>query len=383
MVEQGSDFINGRGSNGRQDLVSHVLRYELYRHRDISERLGQFLHLDSDPEAFNRSTWDILYYLMQCYLQNFIPTVTDIYLSTNLSKGTAISGLAELERRGAVGKARDNKDGRRRLITVSDEVAALLEDFVTECGERLAPSIDVSNFGRASDAKVSGTSDDPMINLLRQLSRELRTSLTAILGFSDMIADETLGPVQPAGYSEYARDIRSAASHLLHAMNDLVDTTLAEHGVELELSGRSPVDIQELVDTVCRSVSKEAEKRGVRLRRQWGKINGTVVGDRGRLTQAMRKLVEGAASSALRDHIIDVETNMDARGNAHIRVITPESPFVPSDADLERPFGAPDGGALLRALPLIEAIAQAHGGTLSQEQLSPTQHAISVRLPTA
>ena len=74
---------NGRTINDvneRKRIVDHVLRYELYRHRDITERLSTLLGVDRDPDAFNRSTWDILYFLMQCNLQAEIPNVTDIYL---------------------------------------------------------------------------------------------------------------------------------------------------------------------------------------------------------------------------------------------------------------------------------------------------------------
>ena len=123
----------------RKRVVGHVLKYELYRHRDISDRLTDLLDIKDQPDAFNRSTWDILFYLMQCHLQEMVPSVTDIYLSTNLSKGTAITGLAELERRNAVRKVRDQMDGRRRRIDISKRVAELLEHFVAECGARLFP----------------------------------------------------------------------------------------------------------------------------------------------------------------------------------------------------------------------------------------------------
>ena len=56
---------------------------------------------------------------MQSHLQNIVPSVTDIYLATSLSKGTAITGLAELELRHAISKVRDHSDGRRRRIDIS------------------------------------------------------------------------------------------------------------------------------------------------------------------------------------------------------------------------------------------------------------------------
>ena len=52
----------------RKRVLEHIVRYELYRHRDISERLSDLLSVDKQPDAFNRSTWDILYFLIQSYL---------------------------------------------------------------------------------------------------------------------------------------------------------------------------------------------------------------------------------------------------------------------------------------------------------------------------
>lgn len=246
----------------RRRIVEHVLRYELYRHRDISERLKDLLSIDDDPDAFNRSTWDILFFLMQSYLQETIPSVTDIYLATGLSKGTAITGLAELEKRNAVGKVRDHTDGRRRRISISDSVVQELEAFIVECGDRLGQSYKSSDPVQELQKVSSAEQQEPLVGLLNQLSYELRTPLTAIVGFSEMIANETLGSVHPAGYAEYARDIRHAASHLLDAMNNLVDTTLAEYGVNIPLGTLNQVDVEEIVDSTCRSVAVIADRRG-------------------------------------------------------------------------------------------------------------------------
>jgi hypothetical protein len=35
-------------------VVDYVLRYDLYRHRDVSERLSNALKVEEHPDAFNR-----------------------------------------------------------------------------------------------------------------------------------------------------------------------------------------------------------------------------------------------------------------------------------------------------------------------------------------
>lgn len=52
---------------------------------------------------------------------------------------------------------------------------------------------------------------------LANMSDELRTPLNAIIGFSDIIRDETFGPVGNAKYAEYITDINSAGEPCSHS----------------------------------------------------------------------------------------------------------------------------------------------------------------------
>lgn len=364
----------------RLRVVGHVLRYELYRHRDITERLSTLLKVEEDPDSFNRSTWDILYFLMQCYLQGTTPNVTDIYLATGISKGTAITGLAELERRGAISKARDGADGRRRRIDISDEVAAALETFVAECGDRLGHPLAVPFDATAPRGEV--VEGEPLIALLNRLSHELRTPLTAIVGFSEMIANETLGPVHPVGYAEYARDIRRAASHLLDSLNELVDTTLADRGVSIPLGVMSNVDLEDEVDQACRATAGLAERRGIVLRRKWSASKGRIVGDKDRLTQAIRKLIAAVVATAGKNQAVDVETAFDPKSGMTIRLISPEPPKVSKTPNAGKAtIGSPAPATVATVLPLVRAIAEAHGGKVELRQEGARRFVTVLRLP--
>lgn len=387
MAEQRENAKTINDVSERKRVVDHVLRYELYRHRDITERLSVLLGVDQNPDAFNRSTWDILYFLMQCHLQSETPNVTDIYLAAGLSKGTAITGLGELERRGAISKVQDREDARRRRIDISDAVAAELEAFVTECGERLGQPYEAPYGSFDSAAAGNGTREDfqpgqePLIDLLNQLSHQLRTPLTAIVGFSEMIADETLGAIQPVGYLEYARDIRHAASHLLDAMNNLVDTTLAEYGVNIPLGPLMQLDIEEIVDASCRGAAQMADRRGVILRRKWSSSKGRIVGDQERLTQCVRRLVEATVASTGRGQTIDVETSFEPGSGLTLSVISPTKPLPAVRPEPQTPIGTPDRNGLTHGLPLIRAIVQAHGGHLENLEEGPRRYVTRIVLP--
>ena len=85
---------------------------------------------------------------------------------------------------------------------------------------------------------------------LANMSHELRTPLNGIIGFSQMMYDEKLGPVSPP-HKEYLGDILTSAQHLLRLINDVLDLAKVEAGkmefhpepIELDLIVRETCDI--------------------------------------------------------------------------------------------------------------------------------------------
>ncbi len=361
----------------RRRAIEHILRYELYRHRDIASRLSEFLKISERPEGVNRSTWDILFYLMQCYLEGTTPNVTDIYVSTGISKGTAITGIGELELRGAISKAKDASDGRRRRLELSDAVTDILESFVVSTASRITQptglSADNNWPGVPSTAQA-----DPLIGLLNRLSHELRTPLTAIVGFAEMIADQSLGPVHPAGYAEYARDIRRAAQALLESLNEHVDSTLAERNHRIPLGELRSVDFENVVDSACRATAPLANRRDVTLRRQWGAAARETIGDVDRLAQAVRKMLEVAIRAADPTQTIDVSTTSDPKAGLILRLTVP---VALSNGPGRATLSVPKRGPLIEALALARGIFEAHGGRIFSDGDDPRRQMLTAVLP--
>ncbi len=65
---------------------------------------------------------------------------------------------------------------------------------------------------------------------LATMSHELRTPLNAILGFSEVMANEVMGPLNNDYYKEYARDIHASGDHLLQLINEILDLSRVEAG---------------------------------------------------------------------------------------------------------------------------------------------------------
>src|SRR3546814_11645117 len=62
------------------------------------------------------------------------------------------------------------------------------------------------------------------------MSHELRTPLNAVIGFSEIMESELLGPLGSAQYKSYAADIHESAQHLLTLINDILDVAKIEAG---------------------------------------------------------------------------------------------------------------------------------------------------------
>lgn len=68
---------------------------------------------------------------------------------------------------------------------------------------------------------------------LANMSHELRTPLNAVIGFSELIKLELLGPVGTPAYKGYAGDIMQSGHHLLALISDLLDLSKIEAGRRL------------------------------------------------------------------------------------------------------------------------------------------------------
>ena len=69
---------------------------------------------------------------------------------------------------------------------------------------------------------------------LARMSHELRTPMNAIMGFTDLLAEEAEGPLGES-YLDYVLHIREGGQHLLALINDVLDLSKIEAG-RLELS---------------------------------------------------------------------------------------------------------------------------------------------------
>lgn len=94
-------------------------------------------------------------------------------------------------------------------------------------------------------------------------SHELRMPLNAIIGFSDTVWNEALGPLGNARYLEYIHDISHAGNHLLHLINDILDLSKIETG--RSMLREEVVRLSYAIDSCTRIMKHRAEAKGIAL----------------------------------------------------------------------------------------------------------------------
>ena len=223
-------------------------------------------------------------------------------------------------------------------------------------------------------------------DFLATMSHELRTPLNAVIGLSDLIKDETFGPVGSPKYSEYAVDINEAGLHLLALVNDILALSKVESGVE-EIHEESIV-VADTIQAVLRQVRKHAERGGLRLDLDLPDAPPLLRADRRKLTQILTNLLSNAVKFTDPGGKVVLKVWCRSGSGYVIQVIDtgigiasediPKalSQFGQVDSNLNRRY---EGTGL--GLPLTKALIEMHGGYLDLQSELGSGTTVTVRFP--
>jgi signal transduction histidine kinase len=123
------------------------------------------------------------------------------------------------------------------------------------------------------------------------MSHELRTPLNAVIGFSELLLGQGVGPLTEK-QSRYLGHIQESGKHLLDLINDILDVSRVEAG-KIELA-RQPLPLDEAVEASLALARPQAEKAGVTLNSEIPPDLPPVPADRVRLRQILFNLMSNA-----------------------------------------------------------------------------------------
>ncbi|HWW60253.1 MAG TPA: ATP-binding protein, partial [Thermoanaerobaculia bacterium] len=175
---------------------------------------------------------------------------------------------------------------------------------------------------------------------LASMSHELRTPLNAIIGFSAILIETTRGLIPPRLF-KFLENIRTAGSHLLELINDILDLAKIESG-KLEIRAET-FDLRETVATVERVIKGMAAERSVSIVTKIDDAIGSVHLDEGRLKQMLLNVLSNAVKFSPRGgfvylNVSTVDATTSPLACETIRVdVTDRGPGIPPN-ELPRIF---------------------------------------------
>ncbi len=126
---------------------------------------------------------------------------------------------------------------------------------------------------------------------LANISHELRTPLNSIIGFSEVLQDQTFGPLNER-QMRYINHVLTSARHLLDLINDILDLSKIEAG-RMELH-YEPFLLRGAIEEVLTVVTPLAEHKSLELSLVLDEAPERLVADRLRFKQVLYNLLSNA-----------------------------------------------------------------------------------------
>ena len=217
------------------------------------------------------------------------------------------------------------------------------------------------------------------------ISHDLRTPLTSITGYVELLRDEETGPLNDEQRS-FLEVVARNADRLLHLVSDLLLVARLETG-RLELE-RDELDLADVAAQAVESAGPRAEAKGLTL--SFARDGATrVLGEPGRLAQLLDNLVSNAIKFTPEGGRVSVLVS--AANDAVLLEVSDSGIGIPDEERahlFERFFRA--SGAVARQIPgtglglyISKAIAEAHDGTIHAESAAELGTTFRVTLPAA
>ncbi len=106
----------------------------------------------------------------------------------------------------------------------------------------------------ADDDKMdNGNAHAAYLDLVRTLSHDVRTPLSTIIGFADIMTSEMMGPLGHPSYLEYAEDICKASRSILDTLNDIADTARFKQYTSAQSDFRHLIELAPDLICMCRN----------------------------------------------------------------------------------------------------------------------------------
>ncbi|MEQ8356519.1 MAG: CHASE2 domain-containing protein [Kiloniellaceae bacterium] len=234
--------------------------------------------------------------------------------------------------------------------------------------------------------KEAEVANQSKTEFLANMSHELKTPLNAIIGFSEIMASQLLGPLGTEGYLEYAKDIKESGQQLYHTVSDVLEFSRID-------AGEVRMDEQEFdLVALCRQMSGHLQTRcegsGHAFEAHLPPAEACYRGDERLVKIALNHVLSNAVKFTPSGGRVSFRLNLDDDGSARMVVEDAGIGIAENEIDhcfeafgqanrgLQRTF---EGSGL--GLTLAKRFIELHQGTISLESEFGKGTKVTIILP--
>ncbi len=205
-------------------------------------------------------------------------------------------------------------------------------------------------------------------NFVANISHELRTPITHIKGYLDLMVTDSLGPLTDE--QRHALQISQQSSDRLeNLIEDLIMFSLASRG-EMSMK-QETFDIRQLAGQAARAASKKGVERGVEVRQLTGEAASLVRGDQEKISWVLNQLLDNAVKFTPSGGQVTIGLKEEGANLVMVSVTDTGIGIPPNRiGEIFEPFHQLDGSSTRKAggtglgLSLVRQIIEAHGSLL-------------------
>ena len=222
---------------------------------------------------------------------------------------------------------------------------------------------------------------------LATMSHELRTPLNAIIGFSELLTQPALVPLDDPRRDEYARIINGSGQHLLEVVNAILDMSKIESGMMTVEQER--VELGQIIASSRELLAVRAADKAVSLVEAVAADLPEIISDRRAVKQILINLVSNAVKFTPAGGEVVVTA---VRDREHVEIVVADTGCGIAESDLERL-----GSAFFQArqsydrqhegtglgLSVVRGLLGLLGGSMLIESAMGAGTRVAIRLPVS
>ena len=254
-------------------------------------------------------------------------------------------------------------------------------------GQTMLTFVDITDSVRVERALVDRNdaleaADRLKNEFIEHVSYELRSPLTNVIGFTQLIADADIGPLNER-QREYIDYVMTSSASLLAIVNDILDLATIDAGImELDLA---EVDLAGAIDAAVEGVRDRIAEREVKLETRIADGTGSLLADEKRLRQILYNLLSNAIGFSSQGGKVSVSARRD--DGQMVLVVEDEGVGIPDDFlglvfdRFESRAGGSSRGGVGLGLAIVRSFVELHGGTVSISSRRDKGTTVRVTLP--